>query len=196
MNLVIQNGNVVTHINKYLDDVEIIKSFEKDVSVIDLNRYKTVIILGGHHSICDAVDQNLAHVIDLIKKCISLDKPLIGICLGCQLIAYALGCKIESSQKLNVGYDTQVCGFKNILRCHTNYIVPNVTFEFMEYYDSMLYVFKHNKIYGVQCHPDIPPEYVSDFVEDTTTIEYARKNNKEIDENNNGLMMYILSNLL
>jgi len=199
MILIIQNGNATTHIKKYLhEEIEIIKSFETDVSTIDPVQYKTIIILGGHHSICDddEIDQNLLHVIELIKKCVRLDQSLIGICLGCQLIARALGCKIKSSGKLNVGYDTKVCGFKNILRCHTNYIIPDLTFEFVEYYDSMLCVFKHKKIYGVQCHPDIPPEHVADFLEDDKTIDYAKKNNNEIDQNNRGLMMHILNSLV
>jgi GMP synthase-like glutamine amidotransferase len=60
----------------------------------------------------------------------------------------------------------------------------------------MLYVFKHKKIYGVQCHPDIPPEYVADFLENTETIDYAKKNHREIDKNNRGLMMHILNELM
>lgn len=199
MNLVIQNGTATSHIDKYLPGTTtIIKSFETNVANIDMTEYNIVIILGGQQSICDddVIEPNLVHVIDLIVRCVEIEKPLVGICLGCQLIARTLGCDVKSSGRLNVGYDTTICGYDNILRCHTNHVVPHVQFEFDEYFDQMLYVFKHKRIYGIQCHPDIPPEYVADFLEDSDTIKYAALNKDVIDENNRRMIVHILNELM
>ncbi len=36
-----------------------------------------------------------------------IKQPIIGICLGAQLVAYTLGCEIIHSNKLNVGFNTK-----------------------------------------------------------------------------------------
>ena len=198
MILIIQNGNVTTHIYRYLDEESVVvKSFEIDVSLIDISLYTMVIILGGNQSICekDNIDEHLKNVIKLINKCIESDKPLFGICLGCQLFAFVLGCKIRSTHKLNVGYDTKILNFKYILRCHTDHIIPNNLLEIEEYYDSMLYVFKYKKIYGVQCHPDIPSDHVVNFLSDKEIIDIAKKNCDIIEKNNHELIKYILKEI-
>ena len=49
MLLIVQNGFTTPSILKYLSDpYEIIRSFETNVSEIDINKYITIIILGGH----------------------------------------------------------------------------------------------------------------------------------------------------
>lgn len=156
-----------TFITKYLDDKYIIlKSFETDVSdpkIVDIDLYSTVIILGGHQSIKKISEYpELLNVIKLIKICIDKSKPLLGICLGCQLIAYALGCEIRTKNYLNIGFDTKIMGCDNVFRCHYDYIVPNNIIKPIEYVDSMLYTFEFNCAYGIQCHPDIS---VSDMTE-------------------------------
>src|SRR5204863_4632698 len=97
--------------------------------------------------------------------------------------------------KINIEYDTQILGFEYILRCHSDYVMPNNIFEIVEYYDSMLYVFKYKQIYGVQCHPDIPSDHVMDFLSDEQVIEIAKKNYDLIEQNNHNLIMFILTEL-
>ena len=198
MILIIQNGYVYPNIVKYLDDeYTIIKSFEQNVSEINIDEYKLVIILGGYQSITRIFEHpQLLNVVNLIKKCAEKNKPLLGICLGCQMIGYAMGCEIKSSGKLNVGYDATLLGFTNVFRSHIDYVVPCSHIEILETFENMPYLIKYKKnIIGVQCHPDITPEYANKYSGDTKSSQYAEKNQNIINEQNKKIIDILLSML-
>ena len=187
MILVIQNGYVTTFISRYLREPHtIIKSFEVDVTEIDLADYTFVIILGGYQSVTHIERYPyLVKVVALIKSCIELNKPMLGICLGCQLIAYALGCEIRSSPQLHIGYDVEILDCEPIFRCHLDYTVPNDKMEVLEYFEGMPYLYRHGLcIYGIQCHPDIAPEYVCKFSNHKPSNTFAIANAERIDRAN------------
>jgi GMP synthase-like glutamine amidotransferase len=197
MLLIIQNGYFETHIFKYLDEeYEIIKSNTEDVSKLNLDKYSIIIILGGHQSIVHITDYPyLINLVIFIEKCIEINKPVLGICLGCQLIAYTLGCQVKASNKLNIGYDTKILEFEHIFRCHYDYVVPNNNLEILEMFDSMPYLFKYHNLIGIQCHPDIPPENIFKYPVNVSSIDFANKHSDEIDRNNRELIKYLLTEL-
>lgn len=197
MILIIQNGNLDTQITKYLDeDFQIIKTVEMDLSKIDLDLYSIIIILGGHQSLNKLeMYPHLENVITLIKKCESINKPVLGICLGCQLIGYALGCDIETSEQIHMDYDTKILTFNNIFRCHYDHVIPNDSIEIIDTFESMPYLFRHNKLYGIQCHPDIPPSIVIRYQEDNMIRRIAKENRIVIEKNNQDLINYLLKEL-
>lgn len=195
MILIIQNGWIETSIGKYLDEeYEIIKSHRTDVSKINLDKYSMVIILGGPQHVTHINEYPyLLKVIDLIKICINIKKPTLGICLGCQLVAYAVGCEVKNTGKLNIGYNTQILNFKNIFKSHYDHVIPCKSIDILDYFDSMVYFFKHNEyIYGIQCHPDIPPDKISKYTIDASINLYASENSENIDNANSELIEYIL----
>ncbi len=202
MILIIQNGFRETYISTYLDEEFILinssDDYEMRSHMKNLHMYSTVIILGGHQSVTE-INQSadLADVIDLIKKCIEENRPLLGICLGCQLIAYVCGAKIKSLDKVSCGYDTKIMGFENIFRCHYDYVVPNKRIEVIETFCDMPYIIKikSKRIYGIQCHPDIPPKFVGEFYNNYKIKQYAKENSLIIDENNKRLISYLLARL-
>ncbi len=71
--------------------------FNEGDSVIlpDINKVSGTIVMGGAQNVTE-LDQfpYLESEIDWIKKCIAADLPVVGICLGSQLLAHALGGKV------------------------------------------------------------------------------------------------------
>lgn len=197
MLLIIQNGYITPYISRYInEEYKIVKSFETNVCDLAIENYSVIIILGGHQSITEIDNYPyLLNVIKLIKKCIEIKKPLFGICLGCQLVAFAKNCKIVSSGKLNIGYDISVLGYKDLYRCHIDYIVPDKNIEILEYHDGIPYFFKSENIYGMQCHPDIAPECVIKHSGHEPSIEYAFSNGTKINKINTEIMSIILTRL-
>lgn len=76
----------------------------------NLDGYDGLIVLGGPMSVHD-VDEHphLATEVELILDALSREIPILGICLGAQLIARALGASVEPSPEKEIGwYDVSV----------------------------------------------------------------------------------------
>jgi GMP synthase-like glutamine amidotransferase len=71
-----------------------------DQDIIDL-----LIVMGGPMSVNDEdVYPWLVAEKEFIRKAIDLGKPVLGICLGAQLIANAMGAKVYKSSKTEIGW--------------------------------------------------------------------------------------------
>jgi len=71
----------------------------------DISRYHGLIVLGVPMN-CDQFDRHphLATEIESIQQTIEAGKPVLGICLGAQLIARALGARVMANQTKEIGW--------------------------------------------------------------------------------------------
>ena len=70
-----------------------------------LDGYDGLIVLGGPMNV-DEVDRyhNLKTEVKLIKAAVEKDLPILGICLGSQLLAKALGAKVRKNPEKEIGW--------------------------------------------------------------------------------------------
>ena len=71
----------------------------------DISRYSGLIVLGGPMN-CDQADRypHLSTEIGVIREAIEDGKPVLGICLGAQLIARALGARVRKNPVKEIGW--------------------------------------------------------------------------------------------
>jgi len=139
---------------------------------IDALRPGLMVIMGGPIGVYQADDYPfLKTEIDLIKKRLDADLPTIGICLGSQLIASAMGEKVYKSekgkqvgwQKLNInkqGKGTPIehlCGSKtNMFHWHGDtFDMPKDAKHLASSDKYKNQAFSAGKILGLQCHPEV-----------------------------------------
>jgi GMP synthase (glutamine-hydrolysing) len=137
-----------------------------------------VIIMGGPQSANDPLPGLVAEL-KLIEQAVVAETPVLGICLGAQLIAKALGARVYRNPEKEIGWApvhfTEAAGRDRLFGGdHCPSIVfqwPPGTFDLaagagrLAYCDKCLhqaYRFGPN-VYGVQFHPEITPEMIVDW---------------------------------
>lgn len=77
-----------------------------------LDAYHGLVILGGPMGVYDVADHpHLDTEVRLIQRALERGIPILGICLGAQLIAKALGARVERSPRSEIGwYDVRLTG--------------------------------------------------------------------------------------
>ena len=151
-----------------------------------------VILLGGSDSVTDMQEDLLQQFASLITRFVTASQPVIGICLGCQILGNYIGGKVESLPNTLTGYDTTVLGIENVLRCHRDYlrlddVDDNLTVWNTQ--DGIPYSFQYGEcIYGLQCHPDVLPCDLHLFSTDMVLVHQARLQEGEIHQRNLNLL--------
>ncbi|EKE02378.1 MAG: hypothetical protein ACD_20C00395G0008 [uncultured bacterium] len=172
----------------------------------DTKFFDTLVILGGPMSVNDYTDYPYIKTEEnLVKEFISQDKRILGICLGSQIIAKALGSKIYKGAESELGwydieltsmgiedplikefalmpYISDICQKFPVFHWHAE------TFDLPEnairLASSELYInqaFKYGKkVYGFQFHIEMTKELIEEWLIETPDI--ATKIQTETDE--------------
>lgn len=91
-------------------EVTIVKVFdgEEVPAIIDegSSKWSHLIVLGGTKSVVDGsqLERQLNDTISLIKDCFKKDVAVLGLCLGAQMMARALGAKVYKGKIQEVGW--------------------------------------------------------------------------------------------
>lgn len=124
------------------------------------NNYDLIVLSGGSH-VCAAENTKKAYEeeIDFLRK---TSKPVIGICLGCQLIAKAFGGKLKKLDKKCHGIN-EIKLRKRSYKVYEShkYVIDKLPsgFELIASSDAGPEIIKHKTkpIYGFQFHPEVFP---------------------------------------
>jgi GMP synthase (glutamine-hydrolysing) len=81
-------------------------NFARDPAAqVDVSRYDGLVVLGGPMNV-DQTDNypHLLHEIEVIRAAIGRELPTLGICLGAQLLAAALGARVHPAPVQEIGW--------------------------------------------------------------------------------------------
>lgn len=162
----------------------------------DIREAGALIVMGGPMSVNDDLPF-IRQELDLIGDAVSLGKPVLGVCLGAQLIAKALGARVYANAVKEIGwyplYWTRAAEGDPL--CHglaspeTVFHWHGETFDlpagaellaYSEACSSQAYRVGEN-IYGLQFHLEVTPEMVAEWSEQDANCGDLREIETPID---------------
>jgi GMP synthase (glutamine-hydrolysing) len=143
-----------------------------------VDEYDGVVILGGPMSANDSLP-GLAEELSFIERALKRGTPLLGICLGAQLIAKALGARVYRNERLEIGWEPVHLTdagrrdpiFQGIESPATFFHWHGETFDLPEGAEWLAwseetrhqaYRFGSN-VYGLQFHPEVTGAMIDDW---------------------------------
>ncbi|WP_068472714.1 glutamine amidotransferase-related protein [Saccharicrinis aurantiacus] len=97
-------GNIEEWVENNGYELTCTRQFKGDI-LPDLNAFDLLIVMGGPMGVYDFEEYPwIKHEAEFIRACIQLGKPILGICLGSQFIASALGAKVYPGPCKEIGW--------------------------------------------------------------------------------------------
>src|SRR5271155_1520850 len=96
-------GRIVPVLRDFGIPVEVRHLYKGDEVPTDLDELRVLIVLGGPMGVADVGNEKypyLAKEVELLHRLIKRDRPVLGICLGAQLLAHAAGAKVYANVKM------------------------------------------------------------------------------------------------
>jgi GMP synthase (glutamine-hydrolysing) len=144
----------------------------------DLEGCSGLVVMGGPQSANDPLP-GLAAEMKLIERAIQAQIPVLGICLGSQLIAKALGARVYANAAKEIGWapvSVTEAGardpvFSGVPSPTTFFHWHGETFDLPAGAEWLAYsalcrhqAFRYgSNVYGIQFHPEITPEMIVDW---------------------------------
>ena len=132
----------------------------------NLNKYSAIVVFGGPMSANDDVEF-MKKEIDWIEQVLQSDVPFLGICLGAQILAKHLGCKVEKNpnELSEIGFykiEPTKKGIKMFQSQDIFYQFHTEGFELPSGCELLAkgdiftnQAFKYKNCYGLQFHPEV-----------------------------------------
>ena len=143
---------------------------------LDLGTHNGLIVMGGPQS---ANDPAMSAEVHFIQQAIESKIPVLGICLGAQLIVKALGAPVFRNGEKEIGWEpvyfTDAAAsdplFGGLPSPATFFHWHSETFMLPAGAETLAYSDKtrqqafryHDTVYGIQFHPEITPEMILDW---------------------------------
>src|SRR5258706_12028852 len=99
-------GRIVTVFRDFGIPIEVRRLYRGDEVPSDLDEIRAMVVLGGPMGVADIGKEQfpfLSAEVEILKRMISRDRAMLGICLGAQLLAHAAGAKVYPNIKMIPG---------------------------------------------------------------------------------------------
>ncbi|MDD4974564.1 MAG: gamma-glutamyl-gamma-aminobutyrate hydrolase family protein [Bacteriovorax sp.] len=161
-----------------------------------LEKYHGLIVLGGHMGVYEAeIYKHIKIEMQLIEEALKKNIPILGICLGAQMLAHVLGADVRQSAKKEIGwYDLNLTdqGLNDPVLSHFQktekvFQLHGDTFEIpksaIHLASSELFpgqAFRYGeKVYGLQCHLEVDQAMIHRWLDNKRNQhEIANSNGK------------------
>lgn len=149
-----------------------------------LDDYRSLVVLGGDQNVCELERYPYLSVeIELIGEWLASGRPLLGVCLGAQLLAHVAGGDVVAAHEPELGwYDVEltaegradpVLGFGaarfSSLQWHSYAAQPPACAAVLARNDACVQAFRIGSAWGVQYHPEVTTAIIDGWIADART---------------------------
>jgi GMP synthase-like glutamine amidotransferase len=158
-------------------EVEYADLYQAGAALPDIDAYDAFIFLGGPMSVNDDLP-DLCHEMECIRQAMAQRQPILGICLGAQLIARASGARVRRNTAREIGWYglhfTEAAGGDRLfhgLSQETVFHWHGETFDLPHGAELLAssdlcrnQAFRlGEQVYGLQFHLEVTPEMIADW---------------------------------
>ena len=180
----------------------------------DIKEYTAIIIFGGKMS-ANSRSKYIKYEYRFLSNAIKLNKTIIGICLGAQIIAKFYGSIIQksSNKEVEIGYrstkkisNSIINDRTKFLQFHNERISINSNMELLSsgnLFNVDAFKIKDNNVYGFQFHPEVTAKMIKNWYgnlksieKGTDTINKILKDHKIYHQNNYFWLKKILNKII
>jgi len=178
------------HIRPAIEDrglgLEVMDSYREGAAMPDTSDAAGLIFLGGTMSVNDELPY-LRQEIQLIAQAIERGQPVLGVCLGAQMMARALGCKVYRNAVPEIGwaeiYFTESASedpvFSDFGSSQMMFHWHGETFDLPAVATRLAYsrlcrnqAFRIGRAsYGLQFHAEVTPEMIAEWSAQDSCVE-------------------------
>ncbi|GAB3118573.1 glutamine amidotransferase-related protein [Glaciibacter psychrotolerans] len=98
-------GNLEPVLRDYGFDVDYVESPAADLDALNATAADLLVVLGGDMGVYETEKHpSLVHEVTLLQRRLAAERPVVGICLGAQLLASALGAAVFRGPTIEVGF--------------------------------------------------------------------------------------------
>jgi GMP synthase (glutamine-hydrolysing) len=148
-----------------------LRVWEEDLGAVELDELSGIVALGGtQHAWDEQVDPFLADQRRLLAAAHTADLPVLGICLGAQVLARALGADVHTAERAERGwYDVELLpaaaddpvlgaagGEARVYQWHQDaFTLPEGATLLARSPGVPVQAFRHRSAWAVQFHPEV-----------------------------------------
>lgn len=141
-----------------------------------------VIVLGSEWTLARTMDAPndppqaaaaIAAEIELVRRRIEQDKPLLGICFGGQMLSRTLGGEVTRQAAPHIAWETPESEVKELrapwVLLHNDAFTVPPGAELLAEADHAPIAFRYGRAWGVQFHPEVDAEILAQVFDDVGT---------------------------
>lgn len=179
-------------IQSYLEEIDLPTqtlqiATKKKPDLPDFDEVTGLVLMGGP---MDALDfdnyPGLKAEAKLVRAAISVGKPVLGVCLGHQIIATALGAKLKKNGDPEVG----ICTIKRVER-HDYFSMWNKELDVLQWHNdcvslpdgatllarssaAKVQAFRFGSALGMQFHLEVTPQILEEWLEEPSMVKQMK----------------------
>lgn len=178
-------GARLGHLEPWLRDngFDVRRLVRDDILAIDAaDDADLLIVLGSEWTLARTMDAPhdppqaaaaIAAEIELVRRRVEQDKPLLGICFGGQLLSHALGGEVTRQHAPHIAWETPETDVDELrapwVLLHNDAFTVPYGAELLAEADHAPIAFRHGRAWGVQFHPEVDVEILAQMFDDVGT---------------------------